>query len=213
MAYAFAEIAFTPSVLRQQEKNGSGRYAGFLSADREGGDRLSEEERRFIEARDGFYQATVSETGWPYVQFRGGKPGFLRALDDRRIAYADLRGNRQYISLGNLEENNRVSLILMDYPNARRLKIWGRVEVADLQQPNLPDASELVLDTPAERLILIHIEAFDWNCPRHIPRRFTQEEAATEIAALRRENEALRAETLALRRAAATGDPIDPKRR
>ena len=129
MAYAFAEIAFTPSVRDQQHKNGSGNYAKFLSDERVGGHELGERERDFIERSDGFYQATVSETGWPYVQFRGGPAGFLQVLGPKTIAYADLRGNRQYISLGNLTEDNRISIIIMDYARAERLKIWGRAEV------------------------------------------------------------------------------------
>ncbi|MDU8942315.1 pyridoxamine 5'-phosphate oxidase family protein [Ovoidimarina sediminis] len=197
MALAFAEISFTPAVRRRQERHGSGSYARFLSDDRQGGARLGEAERAFIEARDGFYQATVSETGWPYVQFRGGPPGFLRAIDDRTIAYADLRGNRQYISVGNLDGNDRIALILMDYAHARRLKIWGRAET--FEAGGIGAGSP---DPPAERAVIIHVEAFDWNCPRHIPRRLTEAETQTEIAALRRENAALKAETLALSRAA-----------
>lgn len=203
MALAFAEIAFTPAVRQRQDRHGSGRYAALLSDDRQGRRRLGDAERSFIEARDGFYQATVSETGWPYVQFRGGPAGFIRVLDDRTIAYADLRGNRQYISIGNLDGNDRVSLILMDYAGARRLKIWGRAVTFDSEQI---DAG--TTDTPAERVVMIHVEAFDWNCPRHIPRRLTAEETTTEIAALRRENQALKAETLALRRAMASGTPV-----
>lgn len=177
MPYAFAEIAFTPSVRAQQDRLGSGNYANFLSAEREGDNRLSPVEQEFIEGRDGFYQATVSETGWPYVQFRGGPKGFLRVLDDRTIAYADLRGNRQYISLGNLSGNDRVSLILMDYQHARRLKIWGRVAFGDAPPASPPGV---------ERLVLIRVEAFDWNCPRHIPRRLTDAEHGGEIESLSR---------------------------
>ncbi len=210
MAIAFADIAFTPSVLRTQEQNGSGRYAGFLSETRSGGDRLGEDERAFIQARDGFYQATVSGTGWPYVQFRGGPAGFIRVLDDQTIAYADLRGNRQYISAGNLSDNDRISLILMDYPNARRLKIWGRAMLTDIDQET-PDPA--LAGVPAERWVRISVKAFDWNCPRHIPRRFTSEEAGNEIAALRRENAALRAETNALRRTLLRPDSPQPQSR
>lgn len=197
MALAFAEIAFTPAVRARQDRLGSGRYAAFLAPDRQGGDRLSAAERDFIEDRDGFYQATVSETGWPYVQFRGGAPGFLRVIDDRTIAYADLRGNRQYLSVGNLDGNDRISLILMDYPNARRLKIWGRATTHEAETPDAPDG------TLAERVVMIHVEAFDWNCPRHIPRRYTMAEAHTALADLQHENEALKAEINALRHAVA----------
>ena len=132
MARAFAVIAFTPAVLAAQEKQGSASsYAKFLSAEAEGGDRLTADEAAFIAERDSFFQATVSETGWPYVQFRGGPAGFLKVLDDKTIAYADYRGNRQYVSVGNLSRDDRVSLILVDYPNRRRLKIWGRARIVD----------------------------------------------------------------------------------
>ena len=187
MAYAFAKIAFTPAVRDQQERNGSGGYASFLSESRSGGDILSDRERAFIEECEGFYQATVSETGWPYVQFRGGAPGFLRAEGDAAITYADLRGNRQYISLGNLTADNRIALIIMNYARAERLKIWGRVAVEE--KPANPDT-----DWPdgAERRIRITVEAFDWNCPQHIPRRLTENEFGDELALLREENQQLR---------------------
>ncbi len=187
MAYAFAKIAFTPSVRRQQDENGSGAYAGFLSDDRSGGDLLSPRERAFIQDCDGFYQATVSETGWPYVQFRGGPKGFLSASSPSEITYADLRGNRQYISLGNLNEDNRISLIIMNYARAERLKIWGRVTIADR-----PSTEEGDWPKRAERLIRITVEAFDWNCPSHIPRRLTEEEYGEEISNLRSANQRLR---------------------
>lgn len=205
MALAFAEIAFTPAVRAQQERGGSGQYARFLSAERTGGDQLSDAERTFVEARDGFYQATVSESGWPYVQFRGGPRGFLQVLDPQTIAYADLRGNRQYISVGNLDGNDRISLILMDYAAARRLKIWGRVQI---DGPEAAKAAGLVTTGGArvERMVRIHVEAFDWNCPSHIPRRLTVEEAGGEWQALQRENAALLAEVRTLRETlAATG--------
>ncbi len=187
MARAFADIAFTSSVRQQQERMGSAHYARLLSDDYFGGDVLGPSERDFIESIDGFYQATTSDTGWPYVQFRGGAPGFLRVLDDQTIAYADLRGNRQYISLGNMTQDDRVSLILMDYANARRLKIWGHAKVYETDEELRVSA-----DTPPERLITIRVAAFDWNCPRHIPRRLTDSEAAEKVAALELENAALR---------------------
>ena len=100
--------------------------------DVDGGDRLTDRETAFISAIDGFYQSTVSETGWPYVQFRGGPAGFLKILDDKTIAYADFRGNRQYLSVGNLTGDDRVSLILMVYANLQRLKVWGRAELVSI---------------------------------------------------------------------------------
>jgi predicted pyridoxine 5'-phosphate oxidase superfamily flavin-nucleotide-binding protein len=132
MARAFSEIAFTPAVRAAQQRQGSAAaYDRFLAPEAERANVLGPEETAFIEARDGFYQATVSETGWPYVQFRGGPPGFLKVLDDQTIAYADFRGNRQYVSTGNLAGDDRISLILMDYPNRRRLKVLGRARLVE----------------------------------------------------------------------------------
>ncbi|MFK5978752.1 MAG: pyridoxamine 5'-phosphate oxidase family protein [Rhizobiaceae bacterium] len=203
MARAFAEIAFTTSVLDTQKQQGSAEsYTKFLEPDVDKQNRLSRVEVEFIEARDGFYQATVSKAGWPYVQFRGGPRGFVKVLDDQTIAYADFRGNRQYVSTGNLKENKRISLILMDYPNRRRLKIWGRVTLVEAKTD--PDLianlkSENYRALP-ERAVIIKIEAFDWNCPQHIPQRLTLEELEPhlsemreQIARLSKENETLKA--------------------
>ncbi len=179
MSRAFAEIAFTPSVRSVQEQHGSAAgYAKLLSPDADGGDALTEREIAFIVERNGFYQATVSEAGWPYVQFRGGPRGFLKVLDEKTIAYADFRGNRQYLSVGNLSKNEKISLILMDYPNQRRLKIWGRATLIDRgENPELTKQlhNENYSARP-ERAVFISIEAFDWNCPQHIPQRYTLEE-------------------------------------
>lgn len=208
MARAFADIAFTPAVRAQQTRMGSADgYSKFLADDVTGSDVLGSEEASFIAARDGFYQATVSQTGWPYVQFRGGPVGFLKVLTPSSIAYVDFRGNRQYISAGNLSGNDRVSMILMDYPNRRRLKLWGRAHLLEGSDDPEILAQLHDQDYPArpERAVMIKVEAFDWNCPSHIPRRFTAPEAHAEIAALRRENEALKAETRSLRRALAPG--------
>ncbi len=185
MARRFAEITFTDSVKAAQSRYGS-REAnrGFeLSVDR--GDTLGEHERAFIEARDGFYQATVGQQGWPYVQFRGGPLGFLKVLDERTIGYADFRGNVQYISVGNLQADDRIALILMDYPNRRRLKIWARAQVIDEA-----DAPELIarLEVPSyrarvERAIVLTVEAYDWNCPQHITPRYTEAEIGAQLLA------------------------------
>jgi predicted pyridoxine 5'-phosphate oxidase superfamily flavin-nucleotide-binding protein len=202
MALAFADIAFTPTVRKQQERLGSARgYDRFLAEESPSKDRLTAHETGFIEARDGFYQATVSETGWPYVQFRGGPAGFLKVLDEKTIAYVDFRGNRQYVSLGNLTGDNRVALILMDYPNRRRLKILGRARTVDLaEDPDLVGR----LAVPGykgrpERAVLITVDGFDWNCPQHIPQRFTTAELDAELLPVREEIARLRAENAALR--------------
>lgn len=202
MSRAFADIAFTPSVRAIQEQQGSAAsYAKFLEPEADRGDRIGPAEAEFISQRDGFYQATVSDTGWPYVQFRGGPKGFLKVLDDQTIAYADLRGNRQYLSVGNLADNDRISLILMDYPNRRRLKVWGRTRLVDAKADPSLTAS---LKHPTyrglpERAVVISIEALDWNCPQHIPQRMTLEElepqlqpVRDEIARLQSENEKLK---------------------
>jgi len=204
MARAFAEIAFTPAVRDVQERMGSANvYAKFLAPEAEGGDRLGEAEAAFIAARDGFYQATVSETGWPYVQFRGGPKGFLRVLDERTIAYADFRGNRQYVSAGNVTADDRVSLILVDYPNRRRLKLFGHARLVETDEdPALVEA----LHDPSyrarpERAVVITVAGFDWNCPQHIPERYTLEELEMQLAPMRAELNRLRTENAALKAA------------
>ncbi|GMG84155.1 pyridoxamine 5'-phosphate oxidase family protein [Paralimibaculum aggregatum] len=210
MARAFAEIAFTPAVRAAQALAGSARvYDRFLAPEAEPADRLGPEEAAFIAARDGFYQATVSETGWPYVQFRGGPPGFLRVLDDRTIGYADLRGNRQYVSIGNLGGDGRISLILMDYPNRRRLKVMGRARSVDLADDPELVARLAVEGYPGrpERAVLIEIAGLDWNCPAHIPQRLTIAELEAHLAPVRREFTRLEAENAWLRERLAVLEP------
>ncbi len=173
----FAEIAFTDNVKAQQEKYGSRRqYARMEQMAR--GTELSEAEAEFVRQRDGFYLATVGENGYPYIQFRGGPRGFLKVLDAKTLAYADFRGNLQYISVGNLKGNDKAALFLMDYAHQQRLKIYARVEVIEAK-----DTPELIakLHDPTyqaavERAMILHVEAFDWNCPQHITPRFTMEE-------------------------------------
>lgn len=204
MARAFAEIAFTPSVRAEQEKMGSADgYTKFLSQDADAQNRLGPQEIAFIAERDGFYQASVSETGWPYVQFRGGPTGFLKTISPTSIAYADFRGNRQYISAGNLIKDNRVSLILMDYPNQRRLKIWGKARfVATSDVPDIQGYFESgSYRARSERAIIIDIEAFDWNCPQHIPMRLTLEELEPYFAELNGKIATLTAENQLLKSA------------
>ena len=203
MARPFAEISFSPSVRETQAKNGSANgYAKFLEGTRHE-DLISPVEASFIAQRDGFYQATVSETGWPYVQFRGGPAGFLKVLDERTLAYADFRGNRQYLSTGNLLSNDRISLILMDYPNQRRLKIWGRATIVDAEAgPALMQhLSEPGYRAHPERAIVIKLEAIDWNCPQHIPQRLPLEAFEDYLVPLRTELEALKARNAKLEEA------------
>jgi len=187
MGNRFAEIAFTPAVQAQQEANGSrASYARFLEGE-PWNDRLGPKEIEFLAARDGFYLASVGETGWPYVQFRSGAPGFLRVLDERTLAWADFRGNRQYVSVGNVTGNDRVSLFLMDYANRRRLKILGQAEIRQLGDDE-GLASGLAMPgykAVVERAVVVRIAGFDWNCPQHITPRFTLDEVEQATQPLR----------------------------
>ena len=186
MGHKFAELAFTPKVKAAQEQNGSRRSYARMEAGEDHHDVLGPNEAGFIAARDSFYLATVSETGWPYIQHRGGPVGFLRVLDAKTLGLADYRGNRQYVSVGNLETDDRVSLFLMDYPNRARLKILGRARIVDptdtdtLERLSMPEYPAEV-----ERGLLISIEAFDWNCPQHITPRYTLTEVEEATAPLR----------------------------
>jgi hypothetical protein len=219
MARSFADIAFTPGVREFQTRMGSRSNVAPLDHADARGTGLSERETEFITERDGFYQATVGETGWPYVQFRGGPAGFLKVLDAKTIGYADFRGNVQYVGAGNLASDGRIALILMDYAQRRRLKIWGRARLVDARDDEADDALMRQLEVPSyrariERAVLITVEAFDWNCPQHITPRYTEAEvdAATatlrgELARLRAEVDRLRARSAAPReRGAAIGD-------
>jgi len=207
MSNGFLDIATTPSVLAAQAANGSAGLYDKVVAKRPS-NRFSDTEAGFIGARDSFYMASVSENGWPYVQHRGGPPGFLKVIDETTLAFPDFRGNRQYISLGNVTANNCVALILMDYPRRRRLKLYARIEARDLATD--PDLAAL-LTLPdyrgvVERAFLLNLEAFDWNCPQHITPRFTEAEIAAASVPLTERLAALEAENAALRAALAKKD-------
>jgi predicted pyridoxine 5'-phosphate oxidase superfamily flavin-nucleotide-binding protein len=208
MAYGFLDIASTPSVKAAQEANGSRGYFAEFKGKRQF-NKFGAAEAAFIRERDSFYIATVSETGWPYVQHRGGPPGFLRVLDDKTLAFADFRGNRQYITLGNASANDRVSLFLMDYPGRRRLKIYARLEAKELAAN--PALTEQVVPVgyraKPERVFLLHLEAFDWNCSQHITPRFTEGEIDTALGPVRARIAQVEAENKMLREklAAQTG--------
>ncbi len=181
MARAFAKISFTPNVQKIQSAMGSRHnYQAFEQGDIEPA-LLTAFEKQFIQARDSFYQATVGENGWPYVQHRGGPTGFLKVLDDTTIAYADFTGNRQYVSVGNLSGDDRISLILMNYPERQRLKIWGRARIVDeaIEPELIAQLESTDFRAPIERGVVITVEAFDWNCPKYITPRFTADEIDT----------------------------------
>ena len=201
MTHRFLEIATTPAVKAAQEAQGSRRSYARQEEGEPHHDRLGEAEAGFIAARDSFYLASVSETGWPYLQHRGGPAGFLRVLDETTLGFADLRGNRQYLSLGNLTADDRLCLFLMDYGHKARLKIFGRARFHDLAaEPEL--ARRLIVPgyrAVPERGITIKVEAFDWNCPQHITPRFSEAELAPALAPVRQRLEELEAENARLR--------------
>ncbi len=206
MGRRFAELAFTPLVQEEQLRHGSRHLYERVEHSPDLGNRLGPDEQEFIRARDGFYMASVTETGWPYIQFRGGSPGFLRVIDDQTLGFADLRGNRQYISTANLKHDDRVALFFMDYAAQSRLKILGRVKIheGDAEAEGLIEKLRVPEEkTPPERVLLIHVEAFDWNCPQHITPRYTQAELTELLAPMRHRLEALEAENKRLREAAA----------
>jgi len=184
MARRYLETLFTPKVLAAQLD-----YFGRAHNIRPQPERdpLGADETTFVQARDSFYMATVTETGWPYVQHRGGAPGFLRVVDPTRLAFADYKGNRQMISTGNLAANDRVALFLMDYPQRTRLKIIGHARVEDARQhPELvAQIAEPEARAIAERLFFIEVVSFDWNCPKYIAPRYTAAEVAEAILPLK----------------------------
>lgn len=206
MGRRFAEIAFTPLVKEEQLRHGSRHLYERGEHPSNSGDRLGPDEQTFIQASDGFYMASVTETGWPYIQYRGGHAGFLHAIDDQTLGFADLRGNRQYISTANLKHDDRVALFFMDYATQSRLKILGHVKIheGDAQADALIQKLRMPQEkTPPERAILIHVEGFDWNCPQHITPRFTEAELTRILEPIRLRLETLEAENKRLREAAA----------
>lgn len=197
---SYFEIAFTPAVRAEQAERG--RELRIDAGDRS--DRLGEAEAGFIAERDSFYLASVSETGWPYVQHRGGPKGFLKVLDSRTLAFADYRGNRQYISAGNARANDRIALFLMDYPRRARLKIYARLEPVPLDAE--PELAASVADGASgrpERIVKLRVAGFSWNCPQHITPRYSAAELAPTLIALRDRIGELEAENAALRGAPA----------
>jgi hypothetical protein len=200
MSYGFLDIASTPSVQAAQAAMGSERLWQNFKGHREFHE-FTEDEAAFIADRDSFYMATVSETGWPYIQHRGGPPGFLKLVDNRTLAFADYRGNRQYISTGNLAADDRVCLFLMDYARRARLKVYAHVETiplgADLELTQLITVPGY--KAKLERIFRLRLETFDWNCPQHITPRFTEREVDEGVRPLRERLAQLEAENAELR--------------
>jgi predicted pyridoxine 5'-phosphate oxidase superfamily flavin-nucleotide-binding protein len=200
MAYGFMDIARTQSVRDAQAEMGADHLWTNFKGDRQSA-HFTEQEAAFITQRDSFYIASVSETGWPYVQHRGGAPGFLKVVDDQTLAFADYRGNRQYISTGNFAVNDRACLFLMDYPRQARLKIYVHVERLALDtDPALTDMlSDPGYKAKAERIFKLRLDAYDWNCPQHITPRYTQKEVEQAVLPLRERLAQLEEENATLR--------------
>jgi hypothetical protein len=205
---SFGSLVFTPVVKELQERYGSRQQYDRMQKAGASHDHFTAFEIDFLAERDSFYWATVGATGWPYVQHRGGPKGFLKVIDDRTLALADFRGNKQFISTGNLLTDNRVAMILVDYPHQARLKILGRVDVLDgekaeawMDRVRLPGYKAVI-----ERVFVIHVEAYDWNCQQHRTPRYTADEirdgvhdVEEKLHSLETENEELRQEIKDLR--------------
>jgi uncharacterized protein len=183
MAKNFASLAFTEEVRALQEKHGS-RSSYERMEKRNVVDGLTENEIDFISHRDSFYMASIGENGFPYIQHRGGPKGFVKVIDANTIGFIDFSGNKQYITVGNLATNKNVSLFMMDYPARARLKLYAKAEIVELNvRPDLTKllTSENYLSKP-ERMMVLHVEAYDWNCPQHITPRYTEEEIEEALA-------------------------------
>ena len=196
MARKYAEIALTPAV-REAQQRYFGRSANVpAGADR---DPLGPEEVAFIGERDSFYMATVSESGWPYLQHRGGRPGFLRVLNPHTLAFPDYKGNRQLLSTGNISINDRVSLFLMDYPRRERLKILGHARVEPVSAELVEKIAISGVQPPVERVFFIDVVSFDWNCSQYITPRYTATDVEGALGPLKARIAELEAELAALR--------------
>lgn len=198
MPYGFMKIARTPGVEKIQTELGVDHLWNDYSGERTF-DCFTDNEIAYISQRDSFYLATVSETGWPYVQHRGGPRGFLKILDHKTLAFADYVGNRQYFSLGNLSSDNRVSMILMDYPNRRRLKLLGRMNAVALDGEIAPLVTDDGKGLKPQRAMIFKLDAFDWNCPKYITPRYTEEEIDLAFRPFQKRLHELEAENAALR--------------
>ena len=206
MSKHYAGIAFTDAVQDVQERYGSRAFYGKKAAEavaaQPAPDPLGPGERAYLAETDGFFLASVSETGWPYVQHRGGPPGFVQVLDEHTIGWADFRGNLQHVTDGNVSQDPRVSLIVMDYAHQRRLKIFGhaRIVYADDDPDLVARLTHTDYDAVVERAVVVTVDAFDWNCPQHITPRYTVAELEPMLAPLRVRLETAEAEVTTLRR-------------
>ena len=197
MTQLISDIAFTPTVKTVQEKKGS--RENYAKMEQKGGwsDTVTEDLAQFISERDSFYLGTASGDGQPYIQHRGGKPGFLKVVDEHTLAFADFKGNRQYLSTGNLLDNDKAYIFLMDYPNRRRIKIWGTARVVDDDDTLIKQLTDTDYKGKPEQAIVFTIKAWDVNCPQHITRRYTESEVAEIVEPLKVQIADLEAQLLA----------------
>jgi predicted pyridoxine 5'-phosphate oxidase superfamily flavin-nucleotide-binding protein len=205
MSERVSDVVFSPAVKAAQERLGS--RATYARRDEQGGWQtwVTADLAAFVGQRDSFYLATASLAGQPYIQHRGGPKGFLRVLDERRLAFADFKGNRQYVTIGNLSENDQVCLFLMDYPGRRRVKIWGRARVVE-DDPDLLESLAMPGGAGrSERAIVIDVSIWDINCPQHIARRYGEDDVALAVAKLTARIEELEAELATVKAANAEG--------
>ena len=194
-----SDIAFTPAVKDVQSRLGSRNGYANMERGRGWANTITDDLRAFIAQRDSFYLGTASTDGQPYIQHRGGPPGFLKVIDETTLAFADFSGNRQYISVGNLSENTQAVIFLMDYANQRRVKIWGTAEVVEGDPALLKRLADPEYAGNPQRAFVFHVEAWDVNCPQHIPQLYTQAQIAPQLAELQNQVAALAAENQRLR--------------
>ena len=200
MAKNFAALAFTREVKEMQEKMGSRSAYARMERDTYV-DGLTENEIEFIAERDSFYMASIGKNDFPYIQHRGGPKGFLKVLDSKRLGFIDFKGNMQYITVGNIATNNNVALIMVDYPSRSRLKILAKAEIIELKNDpalyNLLDLADYKFKP--ERMVVLNIEAYDWNCPQHITPRYTVADIEEAFSAHRNQISQLEAEVKVLK--------------
>jgi predicted pyridoxine 5'-phosphate oxidase superfamily flavin-nucleotide-binding protein len=199
MTAPISDLAFTPAVKAWQERNGSRAGYARMAEKRDWHHTVTPDLAAFLAQRDSFYLSTASAEGRPYIQHRGGPAGFLKVLDDRHLAFADFGGNKQYISAGNLSENDRAAIFLMDYANRQRIKLWGRARVVEDDAEVLERLADPEYAAKPERAIVFELEAWDVNCPQHITRRYTDDQIAPALAKLQARIDELEAEVAGLR--------------
>lgn len=201
MGYSFGSLVFTPVIQALQERYGSRRQYARRETSPISQEELGPSESEFLAECDSFYMASVGSSGWPYVQHRGGSKGFLKVIDKHTVAFADFRGNKQYVSTGNLTTDNRVALLLVDYPRQARLKILGHVKILEGEEAKdwIERLRNPSYDAIVERVFVIHVAAFDWNCTQHITPRFTEEQIRDALGPLEKRMQALEQENMRLK--------------